>query len=171
MSLNLTLEERLNRTEIDEETGCVLYKGYRNERGYGVVWYDYKPILAHRLSYTLHVGEIPDGVFVLHSCGTSSCINPDHLRLGTHQENMDDRDLHGRTARGERNGGGGKLTEDDVSNIKAALQSGQSGVSLGRQYGVSKQMIYHIKHEKLWRDVKPNGDTPLKGSRIAQDER
>lgn len=78
------------------KSGCWQWKGSSNKDGYGTTRYMGKSIMAHRLSFLLHGGEIPDGMCVLHSCDNPPCVNPDHLFLGTHQDNMDDMARKGR---------------------------------------------------------------------------
>lgn len=78
---------------------CVEHTGHRNEDGYGTVWYKGKHWKAHRLAWTLEVGSIPDGLFVLHLCDNPACINVKHLVLGTHGDNMADRNAKGRQDR------------------------------------------------------------------------
>ena len=83
------------RVKIDSN-GCWIWQYTKSEKGYGVM-YIYKPgrprgvrTKAHRLSYEIFKGPIPAGKYVCHSCDVRSCINPDHLWIGTHQENMND---------------------------------------------------------------------------------
>lgn len=85
-----------NYTPIPE-SGCWIWTGNWNQTGYGSVkrrgkWVD----AAHRLFYKLHVGPIPDGLFVCHKCDVPACCNPDHLFLGTNSENQIDRHRKGR---------------------------------------------------------------------------
>ena len=74
--------------------GCWEWTGGKTRAGYGVFWYMKQKgnsILAHRLSYTVFKGDIPKGMQVLHSCDNPSCVNPKHLRVGTHSDNMEDK--------------------------------------------------------------------------------
>lgn len=72
--------------------------------GYGQFQVIKSTTLAHRISWLIHFGEIPTGLFVLHKCDNKICVNPDHIFLGTHQANMDDCKAKGRNAVGDRNG-------------------------------------------------------------------
>jgi len=116
--------------------------------------------LAHRVSWRIHHGDIPDGMFVLHKCDVRNCVNPDHLFLGTKADNHRDMVEKGRQPRGFKKPNhkmrgedhpGSKLTEKDVAEIRAFLAEGKSGASLARLYGVSRGMIYHIAKGRAWR--------------------
>jgi hypothetical protein len=78
---------------------------------------------------------------------------PDNLEWGTPKENADDRDRHGTTARGERNGGGGKLTNDAVARIKRQLLEGATQKAIAREFGVSQGMIWFIKSGRQWAHI------------------
>ena len=78
----------INNTHIQD--GCWEWQGYRNPLGYGRMRKDGKKHLAHRISYTLFVGEIPEGKMLCHKCDNPSCVNPDHLFVGTNQDNVSD---------------------------------------------------------------------------------
>lgn len=78
----------LSSYKVNEQTGCWEWTQYVRDGGYGLikVWGTFIP--AHRYSYELHKGPIPDGMLVLHDCDNKKCINPDHLHIGTHADNM-----------------------------------------------------------------------------------
>lgn len=112
--------------------------------GYAQVQHNGKPHLAHRVSYMLHHGPIPDGMFVCHKCDEKSCVNPDHLFLGTPAENSRDMMVKGRSAAGEANGFA-KFTNVQIREIKDKLAVGQSKHSLAREYGITRTHIRRIE--------------------------
>lgn len=112
-----------------------------------------RPTPAHRAAYLLCVGNIPDGMFVCHSCDNPRCCNPKHLFLGTQQDNVDDCVAKGRHSHGERHPRA-MLTEDDVRQILAARGGPRgTGASLAREFGVSKATIGAIWNGRNWRHV------------------
>src|SRR6478735_6357894 len=92
-SLDTRFAEKVER---DEVTGCLIWTGANDGKGYGIIRVDGRRVRAHRWSYERHVGPVPDGLLILHSCDTPACVEPTHLRPGTDAENMADRDLRGR---------------------------------------------------------------------------
>ena len=108
---------------------------------------------AHRVSYMVYHGEIPRGMEVCHICDNRSCVNPDHLFIGTHQENMDDRERKGRNKpqKGEKNGRA-KLNKDDVLAIKNKRACGFSFQKIADEYGVHKKTIMDAINGKNWAD-------------------
>lgn len=107
---------------------------------------------AHRLSYELFCGPIPQGMFVCHTCDFPRCINPAHLFLGTAADNMADKVAKGRQARGERQGLA-KLTWPAVRQIRADFTAGLASVStLARKHGVHSKAIYLLIAGKTWRE-------------------
>lgn len=90
----------LNSYEVDDSTMCWVWTGAKYKNGYGWIKSFNKNVSAHRLSHELHNGPIPDGMEVLHSCDNKACINPDHLRVGTHAENMMEAAKRGRMRAG-----------------------------------------------------------------------
>lgn len=97
----LEVKRRLLIDSEEDENGCWIWKAVKNYRGYGHISFRNYPRRSHRVSYTVHKGEIPKGMLVLHKCDNPSCINPDHLFLGTHQDNMNDMKKKGRACSGK----------------------------------------------------------------------
>lgn len=83
------------RRYVKKTDSCWLWTGIVDRRGYGRV-YRGRMVFAHRFSYELHVGQIPKGLIVRHSCDVPGCVNPDHLRLGTQRDNVGDMFARGR---------------------------------------------------------------------------
>lgn len=162
--------ERFEENLIPEpNTGCWLWMGALDVGGYGRFWNGTKTMKAHRAAWVLLRGRIPAGMFLLHACvGMRCCVNPDHLRIGTHAENMEDREKQRRaafgsknarhthpesTARGEANGGGGKFKTSDVTLIRDASGRGVSRSALARAFGVTPGMVSSIVLRRSWRHV------------------
>ena len=81
----------LSEYEPDPNSGCWLWYGATSARGYGVMGSTHHTVTAHRVAYAVHNGPFDPALFVRHKCDTPVCINPDHLCVGTHQDNMDDK--------------------------------------------------------------------------------
>lgn len=130
---------------------CIEWDGYRMPKmGYGRRRYRGGKWLVHRAAWTEHVGEIPEGMQVLHLCDNPACYNIDHLFLGTNQDNMDDKVNKGRQYRGERHFAA-KLNEAKVREIRSMYDTGEYGMrELGRKFGVHHGVISKIVHNKLW---------------------
>lgn len=147
--------------------GCWPWTGHRSTGGYGRVgakgfgldrWYE----LAHRLSYILFVGAIPDGKYVCHRCDNPPCVNPRHLFIGDGKINSSDRAEKGRNAnrKGSRNTHA-KLTEGMVRYI---LESPHSGRTVAARWGIAESTVSQIRSRKLWPHVKctqPVRDIPV----------
>jgi hypothetical protein len=140
----------LNRIEKDGE--CWIWKKQLNSSGYGKLKINTKHSTAHRESYKIFNGEIPEGMLILHSCNKPACINPEHLRLGTHKDNMQDRTEAGSVS-GERNPSA-ILTNDQVNQIKKMLSENLPQAHIGRLFGVGRHVIHFIKHKRTWKDDK-----------------
>ena len=148
-----SLEERFRRIGWTEtESGCWEWNGSRAKRGgYGQISGRGTVLKTHRLSHELHIGPIPEGHFVLHSCDNPPCVNPAHLRSGTPEENTADMWSRGRgfhmSASGEF-ASPAKLTWDQVLEIRS---SPETGVALAKRFGVTKSAISSIRTGKTWK--------------------
>ncbi len=118
--------------------------------GYGHFCYIGKTSSAHRASWLIHRGPIEPGLCVLHKCDNPGCVRPDHLFLGTNDDNVADRGAKNRTARGERHGSA-KLTTENVAEIRAARAKNRSLPELAERFGVSKSLICQIAKGKVWK--------------------
>lgn len=131
--------------------GCWPWHGF-TRKGYGIFSFNGRPVLAHRHSYTIYVGDIPGGLCVCHRCDSPRCVNPDHFWLGTNAENTADKVAKGRTARqpGEINGMS-KLTDAIVIAIRADIRKQKD---IASTYGVDQSLISLVKSRKIWSHVK-----------------
>jgi hypothetical protein len=136
------------------EGGCWEWTGYKSSKGYGRLKANGSDLYAHRVAYELWVGPIPSGLDVRHKCDNPCCVNPDHLKTGTHQDNMDDKVERNRQIKGE-NHGNAKLTEDDVVEIRVLLGFGVYQRQIARQFGISQYIITRINTGKNWKHVNP----------------
>ena len=135
--------------------GCHLWDGYTKPTGYGRVQWKGRMWLLHRLAWTLTHGPVPDNVCVCHRCDVRSCVNPDHLFLGTHAENMADMKSKGRAkgTRGEDNKMS-KLTSAQVLDVRRRYAGGGVTYSqLGRELGVHKTLIGYVVRKEIWRHL------------------
>lgn len=149
----VSLKERfLSHVQISENLNdCWVWKGSDNGRGYGKFEINKRHCRAHRVSFELFVGPIPENLCVCHSCDNPGCVNPSHLFLGTRQENMDDKVRKNRQSRirGEKQGLH-KLTEELVYQIREMLEQGHSQRKIAKMFGVSQGAIFFIKSGKNW---------------------
>lgn len=113
-----------------------------------------KNVSAHRMSYEAFVGCIPDGMEVCHQCDVSLCVNPNHLFVGTRQDNIDDREKKGRNvvSRGEDHGQA-KITTSDVIMVKGLLHKGLPYAEIAARAGVPRQSVKDIAIGRRWRHV------------------
>ena len=133
---------------------CWVWIGCKVKDGYGRWRCDGKAILAHRYSYILHNGPIPDGLLVCHTCDNPSCCNPAHYFLGTKKDNNDDKERKGRSrhAEGEAHGNA-TTTEETIICIRQRHANGESLGSLGRYFKMSKSNVSAIVKRTAWKHV------------------
>ena len=133
------------------KTGCWEWTAKKNCWGYGQITVsNRRNKLAHRISYELRHGPIPDGLWVLHRCDNPGCVNPDHLFLGTHEDNMADRSAKDRHFHGETHPMA-KLTDVDVRQIRST--TGVTQREIAEQFGVNRSVICRIRNGSLWAKV------------------
>ncbi len=150
------MDQFLDLTIPEPNSGCWLWVGGRRGRGYGgFYWYeDGKRCTdkAHRVSWRLHKGAIPEGKFVLHHCDNKMCVNPDHLYLGVHQDNIRDAVNRGQWKPhfGKANGMS-RLNERAIRDIRSGRLSNSQ---FAEWYGVNRMTVWQIATGKTWRHVK-----------------
>lgn len=143
------------QTKTDD---CILWPYAKVTNGYGITRIDGKSVTTHR--YVCEQKHGPSDLHALHRCGVPACINPNHLRWGTPQENTDDCKAHGTMAKGER-AGHARLTEIQVREIRLRLtQPMKRGdvKALARKYSVNKATILDISKSRTWRHVTLEGE-------------
>ena len=144
--------ERFFKKIQEDDNGCWIWTGCKNNTGRGVFGFESKMILAYRFSYTAFVGEIPSGLEICHApiiCNNKSCVNPEHLRADTSKANHADRILDGTVSEGERCGTSKLITEQ----VLAIRKSDKGPCELARQYGVKHQTIIKIKQRQTWKHI------------------
>ena len=147
-------EDRFWVKVIKIDGGCWEWTGALLENGYGLFRKDsHSNIRAHRFSWELKNGPIEGGLHVLHKCDNRKCVNPAHLFLGTHQDNMDDKAAKGRSnhAKGVAHGGA-ILTEEVVLGIRRMCKI-LPQIRVAEMYGVSKQAVNSIHLRKIWKHI------------------
>ena len=128
---------RVNKTET-----CWMWTGAKIPRGYGNFLCQRKRVYAHRYSYEIHIGPITEGLFVLHRCDQPACVNPEHLFLGTHLDNMRDMRIKGRAP-------STKLSAEDVLQIRE-LSKTLTPAEIAMRFTVSDTAIRKILTRRSW---------------------
>jgi hypothetical protein len=170
MTTGVLTEARLSNfwSKVDKEsssTDCWLWTGAKQGgRGgkYGAFQLGWKiQKRAHRLSFEIANGPIPDGMMVCHACDVPLCVNPAHLFLGTAKENIDDMDAKNRrvSCKGQGNGAS-KLTTEAVRNIYLDPRTNRE---IAQDYNVNSNLISQIRHRKIWADA--TADLPVQPKR------
>lgn len=141
--------------KVDKTDSCWNWLACKDKLGYGQFWFNGKTILAYRASWMINKGQIPKNLCVLHKCDNPPCVNPNHLFLGTRQDNMRDMMNKGRGAdkRGEKHHLV-KLTENKVDAIRKMYAAGNiTQIILGRLFSVDQSQISHIINRVNWNHI------------------
>lgn len=167
-----TVEAKIKNLEtkydVNPSTGCWIWNKRVNNSGYGSAWFNGKNHPAHRASWMHHNGEILNGLWVLHKCDVRPCINPEHLFLGTQQDNI--RDMHAKGRGCTKNNHYTRkrlaagilyanvasqtaLTKDKVILIKRAHAAGIPIRLLGRALDCAQQTIQAVVRGETWKHV------------------
>ena len=137
----------MSKVDKNESTGCWEWTAGKSKGKYGSVYCDGKFYKAHRVMYELMVAKIPVGMLCLHNCNNPGCINPDHLYIGTHEDNMLDVVISGSqiqsTAKVRI------LNADKVREIRS-LRWTMSQQAIGKMFGVSQSTISQIFRGVSW---------------------
>ena len=166
-------------SRVRKTRGCWEWQGARHPFGYGMVCcriVSNQPLFTHRVAWELATGRSPGDKHVLHTCDNLCCVRFDHLRLGTHKDNMDDRDMKGRVASGDRNGsrtkryrnpfvrdgGSGlvgevhpqaKLTEAQVMQLLRFSRKGVINRRLAERFGISETHVGRLVKRTAWKHL------------------
>lgn len=154
-----SMEQRIlsNSTRAAIANSCWLWKGSTFPTGYGCISVTdtngkRRNRQAHRVSWEVYHGPIPDGMFVCHKCDTPPCVNPNHLFLGTSQENTEDKVNKGRQSRGESHPSS-KLSNEKVREIRKRHAAGETSASISRDFDVRPCTIDNVVHRRTWKHV------------------
>ena len=131
-------------------TDCILWKGAKHWKGYGSRHWKGRTRGAHRVAFEEQWGvSLPSRLHVLHECDNPPCVNPDHLFLGTNEDNRADSVQKQRHASGSRHGHA-KLTEETAVYAMARLLTGESQLSVGNAFGVAGATIATLWQGRTW---------------------
>lgn len=128
----------------------------RTGDGHGTMRWRGRTRYAHALAWEAANGPVPPGLVVMHACDRPGCVNPAHLRLGTHADNRADCVAKGRQAKGSGNGRA-KLDEAKAREIRRRLEAGERKAALAREYGVDAAVVRRIGNGTLWRAALAEG--------------
>ena len=157
--------QRANRTKrhfwekVAFGNDCWEWIGGRHHKGYGVACADGKAIQAHRMAYELVFGPIPAGLFVCHKCDNRACVRPDHLFLGTNDDNMADMAAKGRAVKHPMPGEAHPFARLSNESVRAIRASSEPGVVLAKRYDVRASVISNIRHRRAWKHLDDDAKT------------
>jgi len=151
--VNQDLLPRFESHVAKSEHNCWLWTGHvEKSTGYGGFNVGGANVRTHRVAWLLYRGAIPDDLYVLHTCDVRHCVNPAHLFLGTHLDNIRDAMMKGRMNVGELCGGS-KLTEREVRAVRYLGELGMSGSEIAPRFNITQQTVSDIVSRQTWREV------------------
>lgn len=133
------LERFMDKVIPEPNTGCWLWDGNRNEKGYGLFKLKGKQTKAHRVSFELFCEEIPENLHIMHKCDNPSCVNPDHLKSGTHQDNMKDK-------KDKKRGRSGRKIYGDT--VKEIIEGILTNAEIAKKYSISSRSVTRIRSQQ-----------------------
>jgi len=158
-----TLADRLLAHAQRAESGCLLWTGWKTNRGYGLIsngpMHERRQVTTHRAAFTVWIRPLRDGEHVLHHCDTPACIEPTHLFAGDHSANMRDMIAKGRRKHEVIPDQAGQahsqthLTNDDVRRIRSRRASGEPLLSIAADYDISKGTVSNISLRRSWKHL------------------
>lgn len=142
----MTVFERFVRKVQIEPCGCHIWTASKFKTGYGRLTVAGKSLLAHRLAWEMANGEIPAEMFVCHHCDRRACVNPEHLFLGSHEDNMADMVAKGRSLSGE----GNPYARLNNATVKSIRESVGSQLEIAERFGVHQTTVSRVLNRRRW---------------------
>lgn len=150
-----TADQRIEGKYSVDANGCHVWHGYRNTAGYGELRLNRKLVKAHRFRYAHVYGPIPPWLICCHRCNNPACVNPEHIYLGSSQDNSNDQKAAGThliKSRGEKHHRT-TLSEGQVKAIRRLKEAGMSGKGIARIYKTSAATVSNIVNRKTWSHI------------------
>lgn len=147
-----------DKVNKNTDTGCWEWIGGKRDGRYGAFKLNGKNYRPHRLVYEwFNNKKIPNNLLICHKCDNPKCVNPEHLFLGTNQDNADDMVKKGRSSNGDDRKGennlGNKLKNNDVLEIRKLIKEGLTNIEIAKKYNVHHATISLIRLEKTWNHI------------------
>lgn len=140
-------------SKVKKSRGCWIWTGAKCRQGYGQLYAKKRLFIAHRYSYVIHKGLIGN-LNVLHTCDNPSCVNPRHLFLGTHKDNMQDKYRKNRQNMPAcEQHWNSKLSASDIKYIRKQKRYRGLGVKLAKRFNVTKENINYILRNETWKNI------------------
>jgi hypothetical protein len=158
--------QSINRGNYDEEaklrfmenikislSGCWEWTKSKHRQGYGNFMYKMKHCLAHRVAWLLFKGVLKEKDVICHKCDNTSCVNPDHLFLGTQKDNMKDMFLkHRKDHKGIKHPKH-RLTEQEFLEIRKLINEGLTQEVIAQKFKITNSQVGSIKHRRTWKHI------------------